>query len=40
VYADAFVGEQGVADPEYEHFHGFNVAARYPNNNQATRPKA
>jgi hypothetical protein len=33
--ADAFVGEQGVADAEHERFHIFNLSARWLNNNQA-----
>ena len=35
--ADAFVGKQGVADAEHEHFHCFNLSARCSNNNQVNR---
>jgi hypothetical protein len=34
MYADAFVGEQGVADAEHERFHDFNLPAHCSNNNQ------
>jgi hypothetical protein len=37
--ANAFIGEQGIADAEHERFcfHRLNLSARYSNNNQEAR---